>query len=474
MKNKLSILVVTIAFSILLSMVSLPQITASSSFQLPYDVEIAREEFAESLETTTLNEGSLPEFVPFWVDLVNAEVVPNDGEGVYVAVLDTGLLNPWPFFFSEANIAWDLRKGFSHDIWWDSGIGDFEMGPLRDDRGVISHPWGSGHGTHVTSTIVGYNINNVFWVRGVAPEATIIPVLVLDYWWLDCPDPNYDVDGDGVSDCHDGKVLFRGGTDEMISAGIYYVADLAETLDGPVIISMSLGGSSPSPMIEDAIDYAIDLGVIVVAAAGNLGYLGMDWPGAYPQVISCAAGGWTMNWIGTGGTWWLSDVSEDLREDDYWGNNWQLYLEDFSSRPNMDIGQKATDLDVTTPGAAVVGPHQPFVSWDGTQWNLGEINYYYVWGTSQATPHVSAMAALILESSPELGQYAMQWILKNAAAGLPIPSDGAWVYDPWYGLYHFEWFGIDWGRGFLQADSAMSVAHIFMRGSRSQHFLVPE
>ena len=42
---------------------------------------------------------------PFWVDMVNAEYYPDGGEGVYVAVLDTGLLEAWPFFFEHADIA---------------------------------------------------------------------------------------------------------------------------------------------------------------------------------------------------------------------------------------------------------------------------------------------------------------------------------------------------------------------------------
>ncbi|NIV34908.1 MAG: S8 family serine peptidase, partial [Anaerolineae bacterium] len=47
---------------------------------------------------------------------------------------------------------------------------------------------GSGHGTHVASTIVGYNFNNLFLVGGVAPKATIIPVLCLDAWEVPSPE----------------------------------------------------------------------------------------------------------------------------------------------------------------------------------------------------------------------------------------------------------------------------------------------
>ncbi|MFB0558635.1 MAG: hypothetical protein ACETVY_05925 [Candidatus Bathyarchaeia archaeon] len=52
----------------------------------------------------------------------------------------------------------------------------------------------------------------------------------------------------------------------------------------------------------------------------------------------------------------------------------------------------------------------------------------------------------------------MEKILNNAAAGLPLPSDGSWTWDPWYEFYHFDWYGIDWGSGFLQADAALKSA----------------
>jgi subtilisin family serine protease len=236
----------------------------------------------------------------------------------------------------------------------------------------------------------------------------------------------------------------------MVAAGIYYVADLAKDLDGPVIISMSLGGDTPSPMIEAAINYAIKKRVIVVASAGNEGYDGMGWPGAYPQVISCAMAGWTEQWIGYPDRWWLYDVTETLNSADYWGNNWQLFLDYLSSRPNKDLGQKATDLDVTTPGAAIVGPYKPYFS--------TAIGYYYLWGTSMAAPHVSGIAALVLQSKPRNRQEDMEQILKSAAAGLPLPADGSLAYDvPGY-LWYFQWLGPDWGKGFLQADAALSVA----------------
>ena len=415
----------------LLVFAAVPMVTSNEapSLTIPFDVSVYREELAFELDTESMiASDGLPEVTPFNLDMIDADV-SEDGEGVYVAVLDTGLLEMWPYFFYQANIAWWLGKGFSHDIYWDDDIQDIVVGPLDDTRGFITKPFeGSGHGTHVTSTIVGYNLQSALWVRGVAPKATIIPVLVLDAWLVPTP---Y------------GTLFFRGGTDEMVSAGIYYVADLAEGLDGPVIISMSLGGDSPSPMIEEAIDYAITKGVIVVVAAGNAGYAGMDWPGAYPQVISCAMAGWTGQFMASG--WWLADVPEKFNTPDFWGNNWQLFLDYLSSRPNKDLKQKSWYLDVSAPGCAVVGPHKPYLS--------NAIGYYYAWGTSMATPHVSGIAALVLQSYPETCQEEMEAFLLGGAAGLPLPSDGSWAYDYWDIPYYFEWYGKDWGKGFIQADT---------------------
>lgn len=443
-------IVVIVMLSMLLLAFQMPIGTsdATISTSLTFDVVPFKEDFIEIANTDTEPAGGeLEDPTPFWVDIVNAEYYPNGGEGIYVAVLDTGLLEQWPFFFPHANIKTEWGIGFTHDIWWNDTLGDFEFGPLRDDRGFITKAFeGSGHGTHVTSTIVGYRFRTAtadFIVQGVAPKATIIPVLVLDAW--EVPYPN-------------GTMRFTGGTWEMVSAGIYYIANLAESEGVKIIISMSLGGPSPSPMIENAINYAISKGVIVVASAGNEGYAGMSWPGAYPQVISVGAGGWTEQWITKPPQtrWWLNDVPEKLNTVDYWGNNWQIYLEDFSSRPNKDLGQKSFHLDVTSVGSSVVGPYKGYFS--------TTIAYYYLWGTSMAAPHVSGIAAIVLERHPHLNQYAMEAILKNAAQRLPLACDGAWVYDPWYGVYHFEWFGIDWGAGWLTADKAMFAAHVFTRG----------
>jgi subtilisin family serine protease len=444
---KTKILSIFLALAVVMSFSAVAQ---AKSGPKPFDttpifsVDMTNAQFAEAVaDTNAVAPAALSQRIPFNVDMVNGELVANDGTGVYVAVLDTGLVDLWPFFFSQANIAANLGKGFTHDIYWDDAAQDIMVGPLRDDRGFITG-LASGHGTHVVSTIVGYRFSTAtsnYWVRGVAPKVTIIPVLVLDAWDVETPF---------------GNVQLSGGTDEMISAGIRYVADLkAGALAGkPVVINMSLGGPEPSPMIEDAINYAIGKGVIIVASAGNSGTDGMGYPGGLSQVISAGAGGWA-NMFNLG---WRADVPEKLNTKDALGNNWQIYLEDFSSRPNKALDQKTQDLDVTAPGAWVVGPFRD--AFDPDDETLG---YYYLSGTSMAAPHVTAIASLVLQSKPATQQVQMESILSKAAAGLPFPpANGAIVAYPFEAPYYYTatWKGGDYGAGLLQADAALKAAGI--------------
>ena len=232
----------------------------------------------------------------------------------------------------------------------------------------------------------------------------------------------------------------------MVSAGIRYIGDLAAAKHIQIIISMSLGGTAPAASDKDAIDYAISKGVIVVAAAGNAGYAGMDWPGAFPEVISVAAAGWTQQYGGGQYNyyeyyWWWNLPPTNLHTKNIvisqnatgtfpapdssitYTNKAEYYLTDFSSRPNAALGQHIWDLDVASVGAAVRGPFKNY--------GLNTWAYYAVWGTSQATPHVSGCAALVLQANPKIKQGTMELLLKAAALGnFMCPDGGAWVSDP--------------------------------------------
>jgi subtilisin family serine protease len=384
-------------------------------------------------------------------DMVNIEAVSETGAGVYVAVLDTGLVPNWKDYFPEERIATHLGTGFDQSVSFkahndDCGLG-VEVGELRQTTWVGST--GSTHGTHVASTILGYFYYSNFdavggfplppiMVRGIAPDVTIIPVKVLADYQIPalpkCTDP-----GPLPSQ----KAVF--GTSEMVAAGIDYVTDLAIAGYRPMVINMSLGGDALEPVEQAALDRAIANGVIVVAAAGNEGEEGMHFPGAYPPVISAGASGWTEEWLKPDTAvnvanryrmWWLQDdgeltpplllntgeVADPTAVDD-------VYVTDFSSRAYTGDGQQ---LDVLAPGSWVRGPFPGFPGYSHLPWwsnGIGDLvsnnpsNFYYVGGTSMATPHVASAAALLLQKDPTLTQSEVEAILKSTA--LAIPASGS-------------------------------------------------
>lgn len=193
----------------------------------------------------------------------SGRAVNYDGTGVYVAVLDTGLVDSWRQYFPQERIAVQYATVFRG--------GGGENGNVSEPTNMWEHDQNS-HGTHVTSTILGYSLSGTP-VNGVAPKANVIPVKVLGQ------------SGSGWS--------------SVVARGITYIGDLkAGPLAGfPVVINMSLGGPTLDAAEKAAMDYAIGKGVIIVASAGNEGNAGMGYPGAYAPVISVAASGWTGQWL---------------------------------------------------------------------------------------------------------------------------------------------------------------------------------
>jgi len=164
-----------------------------------------------------------------------------DGNGVIVAVLDTG-------------VAYENYKQF-HQLPDLAGL-DF-VDPY-DFVGNSTHADDDhGHGSHVTGTIAQAT-NNGIGVAGVALNVKIMPLKVLS--------------GSGS------------GSVAGIADAIRYAAD-----HGAKVINMSLGGPFPSTVLKKAVKYAHDKGVVVVCAAGNEGRGKVGYPAAYPGAIAVAA-----------------------------------------------------------------------------------------------------------------------------------------------------------------------------------------
>jgi thermitase len=168
-----------------------------------------------------------------------------------------------------------------------------------------------GHGCAI-SGIIAANLDNGIGIAGIAPNVNILPIRVLDV--------------QGV------------GTYANVMSAIYYAVE-----HDADIINLSLGGQNQSQLLEQAIDYAIDHGVQVVAGTGNTGQEGVLYPARYAPVI--AVGSYDMD-----------------------GNR-------------SSFSTYGAEVDVLAPGENIVS----------TNLN-GDYGYYS--GTSMAAPHISALLAL--------------------------------------------------------------------------------
>jgi subtilisin family serine protease len=252
----------------------------------------------------------------------------------------------------------------------------------------------------------------------VAPKATIIPVKVLNQ------------NGSGWS--------------SVIAEGILHVADLkAGPLAGsPVVINMSLGGPTLDAVEKAAIDYAVGKGVIIVASAGNNGDAGMGFPGAYAPVISSAASGWVGEWKTCGpagvNSWWNAcDVADPTSASDF-------YIADFSSR-----ARPGQDLDVAAPGSWVVGPFQV---------NQGQLSYFFLGGTSMASPHVAGIVALMAQKNPSLTASQAEATLESTA--IPLGAGSRTITDISGSTVTVSWGANATGAGLATADAALGLSTV--------------
>lgn len=223
------------------------------------------------------------------------EVEKGSGD-ILVAVLDTGVDPLHPDLAGRVATGYDFIDG-------DGDPGDV-----------------NGHGTHVAGVIAARG-DDGGGAAGVAWRARILPVKVLD-------DQGY-------------------GRYSQVIAGLRYAAD-----NGAAVINLSLGGGAPSQALQEAVDYAISRGAVVVAAAGNEALDSLSYPAACEGVIGVGA------------------TDEEDR--------------------TTAFSNRGEGLDLVAPGTSILSD-----SPGG--------GYAYMSGTSTAAPQVSGAVALLRSRFPDLG-----------------------------------------------------------------------
>lgn len=164
----------------------------------------------------------------------------SQGDGVRVAVIDTGVDATHPALAGKVRSGWD----FIDD---DATTGDPRTGVDSNGDGVPDEA--AGHGTFVAGT-----------VALVAPHARLLAYRVLD--------------SDGLGTTYDAAEAVTAATDA-----------------GAKVINLSFGtpGGVPSRVLTDAIGYARSRGAVVVGAAGNTGNATPTYPAVLPSVLSVSA-----------------------------------------------------------------------------------------------------------------------------------------------------------------------------------------
>lgn len=280
------------------------------------------------------------------------------GEGVTVAVLDTGIDTDHP------DLADDLvaEACFLYD---NSCPGTSNPGPSGPGRAED----GNGHGTHIAGVITSSHHT----YRGVAPDAGIVAVKVLDN--------------------------SANGYFSDIIAGIDWVVDNKD-MYGIDIINLSLGGdkrysgacddAQNEALMAAAIDVASEAGITIFAASGN--------EGLSSEMLSPACLSSTVS-VGSVYDAHLGSIT--------WGTS---FCSDTPTNPDKVAcsSNVSRALDLLAPGAFIDSS-----SVGGGTKTLG--------GTSMATAHASGVAALLLSKNPDLAPVDVVTILKTT--GVSVSDD---------------------------------------------------
>jgi serine protease len=306
------------------------------------------------------------------IDMERAwDIQPSAASEIVVAVLDTGVAFRTRMLRYE-NTRMPCRLEPGGPLYPPPGIVDvpFAVAPELGDAKFVAPRdfiWEDdlpfdldGHGTHVSGTL-GQLTNNGVGVAGMAYNVRIMPVKVIDDAW-DCL-----FDSPGF------------GTDDTVARGIRYAVD-----NGANIINMSIGRSSggPAVVVEDAIRYAVSRGAFVAVAAGNTFDTG-NAPNRNAEAAPNIAG---MMAVGA--------VGRSLERAYYSTTNTYVEIAAPGGDQRRDGGPGGILQQTLDQGLLHTYEQGPLRL---TPPRADVFAFYYFQGTSMATPHVAAFAALLMQ-----------------------------------------------------------------------------
>jgi subtilisin family serine protease len=296
---------------------------------------------------------------------LQGDLLPNDPQ--YTA-------NQWALPQIHAPAAWDITTGKSSIILADVDTGIATDHPDLTGKLVAgydfvnndSNPYDdNGHGTY-TAGIMAAQSNNGVGVTGVCWGCRLMPVKILD---------------------KDG-----GGAISDFARGIRWAVD-----HGARVLNISAGIEYPPKAMSDAVRYANQHGVVVVASAGNTPDGAERWPAAYNEVIAVTA------------------------------NDQNGVAADFASYGSF--------IDLIAPGVNILS----------TVWHEGRLTYAWGDGTSAAAPFVSGAAGLLLSFNPSLTPAQVKSALQDSADDLGPPG-----WDP-----HYGWGRLNIARALVRAGAVL-------------------
>ena len=338
------------------------------------------------------------------------------GEGVTVAVLDSGIFAGHPDFgdrvvkglnFSYSEAA--QQAGFSAEQW----------DAYAESTGTLALQDEVGHGTHVASTVGGDGSLSESQggpdLSGVAPGVSLISMRVA-------------TPGFGIVEDIDWEEAALAAFDWTIRHRKEYGIDIAQNSWGlmptePNCLGLDCGEPTDFDAMSKMIRSVVDSGVHVVFSAGNAG----PEPGTIGGYHDPRNGA-----ILVGAACKSVDSSRCEKGQQ---------IVDFSSRGAAN--GTGPQVDVVAPGDTIMAALSPSVLAPLTECpEIQQPGYFCISGTSMASPHVAGVVALMLDANPRATPARVKKCLRSTAVDMMAPG-----------------FDIHSGRGMVDAKAAVNCVH---------------